>query len=617
MDTASAQPTMDLGTGAGQALELLPVPFLALAAVHHRDRRDDLCVAWANPPAVTRFGPGLVGTQLDRDQPFGPMASIVAEAAMARSSSRLGVVERTIERGGRTEHLRFTVVPVEDGAAVMIEDVTAEVEVRAELAVAGRTLARVERWGNLGVWEVDLASGETYWSTQVYEILGVDEAGLDQFRAVVHPDDAPLVEHVTRRILDQPGPYQVTHRIVRGNEIRTLDQHMQSVADADGTPVRLLGTMIDITATRALQEQVHRAQQMGTVGLLAGGLAHDFNNVLLVIRGHADLLLGQLADSDPVRESLAAISQAGERASALTRRLMSLGRQDDLLPVRVEPLELLAETLELVGPALDPEVELDLDLTSSAATGGVDLLADPEQLRQVVIDLVLNARDAGARRISLRYLGTHLDHDDPRCSETGLPPGHYGVIEVADDGHGMDEGTKQRVFEPFFTTKGAGSGSGLGLANAQSFARRSLGALTVTSEPGAGCTMSLLLPASTRADEVATPARRRRRATRVLVATGHDDRRHRLSAAVETRTRQVVGVGDLDSMAFSLETEPIDAVVLDDALLPGSTLPAVLDDVATIVVTDRPGPARRNVAEVAIDDVDGLCAVIAELLPDR
>ena len=233
-----------------------------------------------------------------------------------------------------------------------------EADTREALARVGGALERAERWGNLGVWEVDLRAGTVYWSTQVFEILGVEDQSLDGFREVVHPDDRAIVEHVTQRLLDQPGPYRVTHRIVRNGEVRTVDQHMQSVPDESGRPARLLGTMIDVTATRALQQQVQHGHQLRTVGLLAGGMAHDLANTLFVMRGHAEMLLGRTDLDDAVRASLDAIVRGGEKASTLTRRFMALGRRDEIRPVRIDPLAVVEDVLELVRPALRSDLTL-------------------------------------------------------------------------------------------------------------------------------------------------------------------------------------------------------------------------------------------------------------------
>jgi signal transduction histidine kinase len=604
---------MDIGSFAAETLELLPVPFVALEAVDGGPATPgDLRVVWANPKALERFGPGIDGAWLDRDQPLGTMESIVPEAERSRRSGRLSVVDRTVESEGSVAHLRCTVLPVATGAAVIVEDTTAEVAARAELAVVGSTLERVERWGNLGVWEVDLQASTAYWSTQVYEMLGVEDLCLSRLHDVVHPDDWAIVDHVTQRLLEQPGPYRVTHRIIRGGEVRTVEQHMQSVPDASGRPVRLLGTMIDVTATRALQQQVHHGQQMRTIGLLAGGMAHDLANALLVIRGHADVLLTRSDLDDDVRESLAAIARGGERAATLTRRFMSLGRHDELRPARIDPHRVLEEVVDLVGPAVRTDVSVSIEPAGPGASPLV--LADADRLRQVMLDLVFNARDAGATSVVLRVGEATLDRSDPRCTEGGVAPGRYGVVEAQDDGGGVEPAVLDRIFDPFFTTKGADAGSGLGLANAQDFARQSLGTIQVSSAPGVGTTMSVLLPATV-AGGAATRSRGRRRARRVLVGAASPERGEALLEVLARAGAQVVRMDDLDGVAFSLETEPIDLAVLDDALVPPPAWPGVLGGVPTVVVTSQTGAYPHAAREVGCDDTVGLLEALDELLP--
>lgn len=488
-----------------------------------------------------------------------------------------------------------------------------EADAADALARLGGALERAERWGNLGVWEVDLRAGTTYWSTQVYEILGVEDQCLDRFHEVVHPDDRAIVDHVTQRLLEQPGPYRVTHRIVRNGDVRTVDQHMQSVPDESGRPVRLLGTMIDVTATHALQQQVQHGHQLRTVGLLAGGMAHDLANALLVMRGHADVLLARTDLDDGVRDSLAAIARGGEKASALTRRFMALGRRDELRPTRIDPFAVVEDVLELVGPSLPA----DLTVTVAPA-GGISpllVLADEARLRQVLLDLVFNARDAGAATIELRIGQVVVDPEAPPGVSEDLAPGTYGVIDVVDDGAGMDAPTIERIFDPFFTTKAADAGSGLGLANVQDFALQSLGAARVASTPGTGTTMSVLLPAVV-AGHAPSTRRVRRRARRVLIGAT-PDRCDVLADAIAGTDAQLVCMDDLDGIAFSLETEPIDLVILDESLVSPARWPDPLGEVPVVVMTAREHAYPQATLTVAPGDSAALVRAIDDLLPLR
>jgi len=467
----------------------------------------------------------------------------------------------------------------------------------ADVACAGEgpALPLVERWANLGVWEVDLRTSDVYLSTQVFEILGMEDACLHAFHEVLHPDDRAVVDHVTQRLLQQPGPYWVAHRILRGGEVRSVEQHMQSVPGDDGRPARLIGTVIDVTAVRSLEQQVHRGQQMRTLGLLAGGLAHDLINLLLVVRGHSDVSLLR-DDLDPeLRAGLEAISGAGERASLLTRQLMTLGRQDPLRPASVDPVPLLQEVATLVQRALRPDVDVEVELDPSAEPG-LRILVDADRLRQVLLDLVFNARDAGARSVRLRLSTTTVGDDDLRTEEHALVPGRYGVVSVVDDGAGMDAPTAERIFEPYFTTKSADAGSGLGLANAWSFARDSLGTITVASVPGAGTTISVLLPGVV---AEGGSGRRRRRAQRVLVGAASDDACAWLQRALAPLDLQVVAVTDLQALAYSVQTEPIDVVVVEAGLVP-ARWPAVVRSRPTVVASASPSPRDDEATRAAV-----------------
>lgn len=603
---------MDIGRFSAGVLARLPVPCVALEVVRGElTSQDDACVVWANPRAREIFGDDIEGAWVDRDQPFGMIGPLAREVELSCRSGQSQVVARVGERDGSVAHLRCTILPVGGGAALMVEDTTVEADARAELAMAGSTLRRVERWGNLGVWELDLDTGSLYWSTQVFEILGVGEPSLDRFYEVVHPDDRAILDHVTERIVEQPGPYRVIHRIVRGGDIRTVEQHMQSVPDTAGRPVRLLGTMIDVTATRALQQQVHESQQMRTLGLLAGGIAHDLANALLIMRGHAEVLLSRSDLVDEARDSVDAIFRGGERASNLTRRFMALGRRDELRPGRINPFGVVNDVRDLVHPVIKPEVDVSIERAEHLKS--LRLLADPDRLRQVLLDLVLNARDAGATSVVLRIGEATLEPGDPRCDEYDLAPGHYGLIDVEDNGAGIDPEILERIFDAFFSTKGSDTGSGIGLANAQDFIRQSLGTIWASSTTGVGTTMSVVLPATITAETVPRSTGRRL-ARRVLVGAASTVRCAELADALSDHGLQVARVDGLDRIGYSLETEPIDVVVLDDSLVPPPVWPDVLKGVPTVVVTSQAGMYPQATHEVNTSDPAGLLRMLDSLL---
>ena len=233
----------------------------------------------------------------------------------------------------------------------------------------------------------------------------------------------------------------------------------------------------DITERKALEAQLQQAQKMESIGRLAGGLAHDFNNLLTVINGYSQLLMGKVSAGDPMRTSLMEIARAGERAAALTRQLLAFSRKQVLEPRVLDLNQVVEEMRSMLGRLVGEDVEVRVALHAEAGM----VHADPHQLEQVLMNVVVNARDAmpGGGKLLI---------------ETARV-GRYVMLAVSDNGVGMDEQTQRQIFEPFFTTKRAGQGTGLGLSMVQGIVAQSGGYIDVYSEPGQGTTFKIYLPA--------------------------------------------------------------------------------------------------------------------------
>jgi signal transduction histidine kinase/CheY-like chemotaxis protein len=257
----------------------------------------------------------------------------------------------------------------------------------------------------------------------------------------------------------------------------------------DGRVVGIQGIGRDVTERRRLEEQLRQAQKMDAIGRLAGGVAHDFNNLLTVIQGRADLLLAQMAPGDRLREPLELIHRTAGRAADLTQRLLAFGRRQVLRPRVLD----LGAVLHDLAPMLRSLVREDIELSLEMAPGIVRVRADPGQLEQVVVNLVVNARDAMPRggRVSIA-LAVTADGDPGRPSAERQRP--QAALRFSDTGDGMDAETRARVFEPFFTTKDVGKGTGLGLATVYGIVTQSGGRVTVESDLGRGTTFTVLLP---------------------------------------------------------------------------------------------------------------------------
>jgi two-component system cell cycle sensor histidine kinase/response regulator CckA len=279
--------------------------------------------------------------------------------------------------------------------------------------------------------------------------------------------------------------------VTKAGRAVTVESRWTLVRDDASKPSATLIIDTDVTEQKMLAGQLAQAQRMEGIGMLAGGVAHDFNNLLTVIIGYSEMLLSDNRNEAQGRELVHEIKKAGERAATLTRQLLAFSRKQVLQPVTLDLNALIAELEKmlrrLIGEHIDLATALDPDL------GRVK--ADPGQIEQVALNLVVNARDAmpTGGRITIETRNVELDASS-MVDKQGAQPGPYVMLAVCDTGCGMDEATKVRIFEPFFTTKEVGKGTGLGLATVYGVVKQSGGHVAVYSEPGQGTTFKIYLP---------------------------------------------------------------------------------------------------------------------------
>jgi PAS domain S-box-containing protein len=297
----------------------------------------------------------------------------------------------------------------------------------------------------------------------------------------------------------ESAPIAASRRALAGETVsyehewqqRVLDCYVQPLRGADGSLLGVIGVALDITDRKHLADQLRQSQKMQAVGELAGGVAHDFNNLLMVVKGHAQLLLDRLPDASPLRQSVQQVEKAADRAASLTRQLLAFSRKQVLQPRVLDMNDVVAGMIKMFARVIGENIEMAF--LPAANLGRTK--ADPGQIEQVLLNLVVNARDAMPKggRLTIETSNIHLDRGHA-ATHVSMEPGPYVMLTVSDTGCGMDAATQARIFEPFFTTKGPGKGTGLGLATVYGVVKQSGGYIWVYSEVGHGSTFKIYLP---------------------------------------------------------------------------------------------------------------------------
>jgi PAS domain S-box-containing protein len=348
-------------------------------------------------------------------------------------------------------------------------------------------------------WMTDRTMCQIFYVSRAYEAIwgrtreSLFKNPLSRLEAV-EPKDKERVLAAAKRALE--GGYDEEYRIVRPDgSVRWIWDRAFPIVDDTGQVYRLAGIAEDITERQVLAEALRQAQKMEAVGRLAGGIAHDFNNLLTVINGYSEVLLTTLGPQHSSRWCVEATMKAGQRAALLTRQLLAFSRKQVLTPVVLDLNALVTNMKDMVQRLIGE----DVNLTTSLTPGVGCVRADSGQVQQILMNLVVNARDAMPKggQLTLRTANVTLSEADLRA-HADVKPGAYALLAVSDTGCGMTEEVKARLFEPFFTTKELGKGTGLGLSTVYGIVKQSSGHINVNSEPGKGSTFEIYLP---RADE--------------------------------------------------------------------------------------------------------------------
>ncbi len=388
---------------------------------------------------------------------------------------------------------------------MVFSDITADVLAEEESRLQIQVLDAVP----LAILALDAGGMVVYWNSAAERLTGWSAAEL-----VGRRSRDVLLDEADREQVDGIRTYLLAGKPFRGEfRVRRPDgSHARILASAsarhrsDGALDGFVVVGYDVSESQRtqdamgeLQSEVQQFQKMEAIGRLAGGLAHDFNNLLTVIRGNADILLARIPAGDPLRRDVEQVTRAVDRASQLTAQLLAFGKQRPMEPVLLSLNGVVSDFMPLIRRTLDEDVRIHVALDPDTGR----MRADASQLGQVLLNLVINARDAMPEggTLSITTRNSEIDTTFPG-SPGPLAPGPYVQLSVADTGIGMDDSIRARVFEPFFSTKAPGRGTGLGLSTAYGIVRQLGGHIWVYSEPGRGTTFKIYLP---REFETASP----------------------------------------------------------------------------------------------------------------
>jgi two-component system, cell cycle sensor histidine kinase and response regulator CckA len=450
-------------------------------------------------------GAGAVSVaDVRRDRRFaaGPLLAEVGVLAFAgaplRTSARAALGSFCVLDTRPRDWTADELTTLEDLAAAAVCELDAREDGRALCETTQHYRALVEQAPVCTYRQVASGDELLYLGSQIEALTGYrpEEWSDALFGERLHPDDRDRVLSEVSRCRSEGREFWMEYRFIArdGRTAWLLDKTVPIRDDAGGIAFRQ-GFLLDITpakeaeaALRLREEQLRQTQKLEAIGNLAGGVAHDFNNILLVIRGYCSLLLTQLAGT-PEAEQLIEMDAAAERGADLVRQLLAYGRRQRLEPVRANLNDLVAETVtfleRLIGDDVELRTSLDADIPS--------VRVDPVRLEEAIVNLAANARDAmpagGTLEIATETVELPREEDDP-----GLPHGRYVALSVTDTGLGMDDVTARRIFDPFFTSKPDGEGTGLGLAMVHGFVAQSAGAIDVQTAAGRGTTFTLYFP---------------------------------------------------------------------------------------------------------------------------
>ncbi len=373
-----------------------------------------------------------------------------------------------------------------------------EIQERKRVEIALRQsqsdLAEAQHLAHIGNWEWDIATGQVSGSEEVFRLLGLSPQPLSYplIRSMIASDDHESWEQSIRAALHTGHPLRMDYRILRSDgDQRWLHAEAQAVQGKSGQVVKMFGTFQDITERKQREVDQLQASRLESIGVLAGGIAHEFNNVLAAILGFTELAAFNVSPANPAYQYLQSVLTAGHRAKELVQQILTFSRKSHPKRQPVSLPALVQEALSLIRASVPTTIAIESYIDSEAG----EVLADPTHLHQILMNLCTNAEHA------MRQTGGTLEVCLTRVEVHGaepvnptLPPGSYVRLTVRDTGGGIPPEVLEHIFEPFFTTKEVGEGTGMGLAIVHGIVTSYGGAVSVESLPGSGSTFIIDLP---------------------------------------------------------------------------------------------------------------------------
>ena len=463
-----------------------------------------------------------------------------------------------------------------NGVVMVFKDASAARAAQQALQASEERLRLALDGAELGAVDHDLRTGKSVWNDRLYEILGYPpDIPVTAEMASPHTcaEDLEQVQRALQEAKEAHAPFRSEHRIVRANDkaVRWVASNGTFIYDKTGSAIRFIGVVRDVTENHRLEAQVRQSQKLDALGTLAAGIAHDFNNILAVLRGNLAVIRADIPADQRIMPPVLDMEKACNRATALVRQILTFGSRHDRDRQVIQLEAVIAEAMKLLRATLPAEIEIRTRYAPELPA----VLADPNQIQQIIANLGINASQAIGRRQGL--IEIQLDElqvgKELASASADLKEGRYVRLRFSDSGSGIPRDIMDRIFEPFFTTKAPNAGTGLGLSVVRGILKNHDAAISVYSEPGRGTRFHLYFPAAQTAAPAATAAQaepKRGRGERILYLDDEESLVILAKRLLERMGYEVTGFNDSAQALAAFKTAPGDFdLVLTDLSMPG------------------------------------------------